>query len=215
SLDLARKNLALNGKELFKKSVDYASYAREEINKIGGYYAFGEELVNGDDIFAFDTTKLSVHTRAMGLAGVEVYDILRDDYDIQIEFGDIGNILAIVSAGDRELEIERFISSLSEIKRLYSKDPAGLFDHEYINPIVEIPPQKAFYSNKKSVPIENSQGKICNEFVMCYPPGIPILAPGERITADILNYIAYCKEKGCTLTGTEDLELNNINVVDI
>lgn len=149
SLDLARKNLALNGKELFKKAVDYADYAREEINKIGGYYAFGRELENGDDIFAFDSTKLSVHTRAMGLAGVEVYDILRDDYDIQIEFGDIGNILAIVSAGDRELEIERFISALSEIKRLYSKDPSGMFDHEYINPIVEIPPQQAFYSEKK------------------------------------------------------------------
>lgn len=116
----------------------------------------------------------------MGLAGVEVYDILRDDYDIQIEFGDIGNILAIVSAGDRELEIERFISALSEIKRLYSKDPSGMFDHEYINPIVEIPPQQAFYSEKKSVPIEESNGMICGEFVMCHPPGIPILAPSVR-----------------------------------
>ena len=69
-----------------------------------------------------------------------------------------------------------------------------MFDHEYINPIVEIPPQQAFYSEKKSVPIEESNGMICGEFVMCYPPGIPILAPGEKITSDILNYIAYCKE---------------------
>ena len=213
SLDLARKNLSLHGKEMFKKTVDYANYAREEINKIGGYYAFGDELINGNDIFDFDRTKLSVHTRAMGLAGVEVYDILRDDYDIQIEFGDIGNILAIVSAGDRELEIERFISALSEIRRLYGKDPSGLFDHEYINPHVVVPPQQAFYSDKKSVPIEQSNGMICGEFVMCYPPGIPILAPGERITKDILDYIAYCKEKGCFMTGTEDMNINNINIV--
>lgn len=213
SLDLARKNLSLNGREMFRKTVDYASYAREEINKIGGYYAFGEELVNNDDIYAFDKTKLSVHTRAMGLAGVEVYDILRDDYDIQIEFGDIGNILAIVSAGDRELEIERFISALSEIKRLYGKDPSGMFDHEYINPTVVLAPQQAFYSNKRSVPIKESCGMICGEFVMCYPPGIPILAPGERITAEILDYIAYCKEKGCFMTGTEDMEINYINIV--
>lgn len=68
-------------------------------------------------------------------------------------------------------------------------------------------------AEKKSVPIEESNGMICGEFVMCYPPGIPILAPGEKITSDILNYIAYCKEKGCFLTGTEDLEINNINVV--
>lgn len=214
SLDLARKNLALNGRELFCKSVNYTNYAREEINKIGGYYAFGKELENGDDFYAFDTTKLSVHTRDIGLAGVEVYDILRDDYDIQIEFGDIGNILAIVSAGDRELEIERFISSLAEIKRLYSKDPAGLFDHEYINPCVEIAPQKAFYSDKVSVPINESAGKICGEFVMCYPPGIPILAPGEKITDEIISYINYCKEKGCFLTGTEDLNINYINTID-
>ena len=179
SLDMARRNLALNGKELFAKACDYVSYARNEINKIGGYYAFGQDLVNGKDIFAFDDTKLSVHTRAVGLAGVEVYDLLRDEYDIQIEFGDIGNILAIVSAGDRELEIERFISALSEIKRLYSKDPAGLFDHEYINPVVKVTPQKAFYSDKKAVPVEKSCGKVCAEFVMCYPPGIPILAPGK------------------------------------
>ena len=214
SLDMARRNLALNGKDLFAKACDYVSYARGEINKIGGYYAFGQDLVNGQDVFAFDDTKLSVHTRAVGLAGVEVYDLLRDEYDIQIEFGDIGNILAIVSAGDRELEIERFISALSEIKRLYSKDPAGLFDHEYINPIVKHSPQKAFYSDKKALPVGDSCGKVCAEFVMCYPPGIPILAPGEMITKEIIDYINYCKQKGCLMTGTEDLEINYINVID-
>ena len=84
---------------------------------------------------------------------------------------------------------------------------------EYIKPTVCVSPQTAFYGEKKSVPIRETEGMICSEFVMCYPPGIPILAPGEKITSDILNYIAYCKEKGCFLTGTEDLEINNINVV--
>lgn len=77
-----------------------AEYARAEINASGGYYAFGSELINGDSIYAFDTTKLSVHTLDIGLAGIEVYDILRDEYDIQIEFGDLGNILAYLSIGD-------------------------------------------------------------------------------------------------------------------
>lgn len=214
SLDIARKNLYLNGKELFRKTVEFAEYARCEINKLGGYYAFSKELVDGDMIYDFDTTKLSVHTRDIGLAGIEVYDILRDEYGIQIEFGDIGNILAIVSAGDRAFEIERLISALSEIKRLYSKDQAGMFDHEYINPEVVLPPQKAFYSRKKSMPIEKSAGKTCGEFLMAYPPGIPILAPGERITEDILNYIFYAKEKGCFLTGPEDMQIEHINVVE-
>ena len=212
SLDIARKNLALNGREIFRKTVQYAEYARGEINKLGGYYAFGKELCNQDSFYNFDSTKLSVHTRDIGLAGIEVYDILRDEYNIQIEFGDIGNILAIISAGDRALDIERLISALYEIKRIYSKDKAGMFDHEYISPEVIMPPQKAFYSQKLSIPISESIGKVCGEFVMCYPPGIPILAPGEKITDDILNYISYAKEKGCFMTGSKDINIENIKI---
>ena len=213
SLDIARKNLAINGKELFARTVQFAEYARTEINKLGGYYAFGNELCDGDAFYAFDKTKLSIHTRSIGLAGIEVYDILRDEYSIQIEFGDIGNVLAIISAGDRSLEIERLISALSEIKRLYSRDKAGMFDHEYINPEVVLPPQKAFYSANKSVALEESSGGISAEFVMCYPPGIPILAPGERITDEIIDFIVYAKQKGCFLTGTQDMNTDRINVV--
>ena len=107
SLDIARKNLFFKGRAMYQKTMDFADYAREEINALGGYYAFGPELVDGDTVFAFDRTKLSVHTRDIGLAGIEVYDHLRDDYGIQIEFGDIGNLLAIISNGDRMMDIER------------------------------------------------------------------------------------------------------------
>ena len=214
SLDIARKNLSINGKSMFDRTIAMAEYARKEINVLGGYYAFGKELIDGDRVFDFDTTKLSIYTRDIGLAGIEVYDLLRDDYGIQIEFGDIGNILAIISNGDRNLEVERLISALSEIKRLHETTKTGLFDHEYINPVLVVKPQDAFYGAKRSMPMNDSAGKICGEFVMCYPPGIPILAPGESITEEILHYINYAKEKGCFLTGTEDMSLNNINVVE-
>ena len=213
SLDISRRNLALRGKEVFRKVVEMAEYAREEINAVGGYYAYGREMINGDSIFDFDPTKLSVHTRDIGLAGIEVYDILRDEYDIQIEFGDIGNILAYLSIGDRVQEIERLVSALAEIKRRYRKDPAGLLSQEYIDPVVVCSPQSAFYSQKKSLPLEESAGQVCSEFVMCYPPGIPILAPGERITENIIEYIQYAKAKGCSMTGSEDPDINNINVL--
>ena len=78
SLDISRRNLALRGREVFRKVIEMADYAREEINAVGGYYAFGRELINGNSIYDFDPTKLSVHTRDIGLAGIEVYDILRD-----------------------------------------------------------------------------------------------------------------------------------------
>ncbi len=213
SLDISRRNLALRGKEVFTKVVEMAEYAREEINAIGGYYAFGEELVNGNSIYDFDPTKLSVHTRDIGLAGIEVYDILRDEYDIQIEFGDIGNILAYLSIGDRPQELERLVSALAEIRRRYQRDSSGLLSQEYIDPEVVLSPQEAFYSSKESLPLRESVGRVCSEFVMCYPPGIPILAPGERITADILDYIEYAKLKGCSMTGPEDPDILNINVL--
>lgn len=215
SLDIARSDLAINGKETFRKVNEMAQYARDEINKIPGFYAFSRELCNNDDIFDFDITKLSVHTRQMGLAGIEVYDMLRDDFDIQIEFGDIGNILAIISVGDRPFEIERLIAALAEISRTKSSDPTGLYDHEYIDPEVVYSPQSAFYGHKRSVPLHESENLVCAEFVMCYPPGIPILAPGERITKDILAYIDFAKEKGCVLTGPEDMEIKYLNVVEV
>ena len=213
SLDTARKNLSLNGKEIFDKTINFAEYSRTEINKLGGYYAYSKELIDGDAVYDFDTTKLSVYTKNIGLAGIEVYDILRDDYNIQIEFGDLGNILAIISAGDRGLEIERLISSLAEIKRLYSKNTTGMFEYDYISPNVVLPPQKAFYAPKKMISIKESSGYISGEFVMAYPPGIPIVAPGERMTKEIIDYIMYAKDKGCLLTGTEDMNVENINIV--
>lgn len=214
SLDLARKNMVLNGKAIIAKTLELAEYARNEINKIGGYYAFSRELINGDTIYDFDRSKMSVNTGAVGLAGIEVYDLLRDEYDIQIEFGDIGNILAMITAGDRAFEIERLISALSEIKRLYGKDKVGLLTHEYIDPEVVLTPQKAFYSDKKALSLKDCVGHISGEFVMCYPPGIPILAPGERITGEIIDYIVYAKEKGSVMTGPKDMKVEHINVVE-
>ena len=213
SLDISRRNLYMRGEASFGKVQEMAEYAREEINSIGGFYAYGRELKNGSSIYDFDVTKLSVYTRDIGLAGIEVYDLLRDEYDIQIEFGDIANILAYISIGDRIQDIERLVGALADIKRLYSKDPSQMLNTEYIAPKVVVSPQKAFYAKDESLPIRETAGRICSEFVMCYPPGIPILAPGEVITKDIIDYIIYAKEKGCSMQGPEDPDVNNINVL--
>lgn len=213
SLDVSRRNMAMRGRASIEKVVRLVEYAREEINAIGGYYAYSSELVNGDSVYDFDRTKLSIFTRAIGLAGIEVYDLLRDEYDIQTEFGDIGNLLAYISIGDRPKDIERLVSALSEIKRNYRKNPTGMLESEYIRPDVVLAPQEAFYAEKESLPIAETRGRVCSEFVMCYPPGIPILAPGERVTEDILTYIRYAKKKGCSMTGPEDMEIKRLNVV--
>ncbi len=215
SLDISRKRLALGGREIFAQTVEMAEYARSEINEIGGYYAYSRELINGDSIFDFDVSKLSIYTLPIGLAGIEVYDLLRDEYDIQIEFGDIGNVLAYISVGDRKRDIERLISALAEIKRRFGKSGADMLTQEYISPVVAETPRKAFYAKKRSLPLEETSGLVCSEFVMCYPPGIPILAPGELITDEIIEYIKYAKEKGCQMTGTEDINIERLNVLDL
>ena len=214
SLDISRRNLALRGKEAFAGVVEMAEYARREINNIGGYYAYSRELINGDSIYDFDVTKLAVNTLDIGLAGIEVYDLLRDEYDIQIEFGDLGNLLAYLSIGDRHRDIERLVGALSEVRRRFGKkDKANLMKQEYIDPQVAVSPQDAFYADKESLPLRETEGRVCSEFVMCYPPGIPILAPGERITGPILDYIEYAKEKGCSMTGPEDPDILRLNVL--
>lgn len=212
SLDISRRNLALRGRESFAKVSKMAEYARNEINEIGGYYAYGKELIDGDSVFDYDVTKLSIYTQGIGLTGIEVYDLLRDEYDIQIEFGDIGNILAYISIGDRIQDIERLVGALEDIKRVYGKDTNDLYCGDFIQPKVVTSPQKAFYAEKIQLPLHETAMEVSGELVMCYPPGIPILTPGELITEEIIEYISYAKEKGCSLQGTQDPDCNMINV---
>jgi arginine/lysine/ornithine decarboxylase len=96
---------------------------------------------------------------------------------------------------------------------LEKKDRKGMLDVEYINPIVKMNPQDAFWAEKEEMKIEAAIGRISGEYVMSYPPGIPILAPGELITAEVVTYIKYAKEKGCFLMGCEDEKTNYIFVV--
>ena len=198
SLDISRRNLALRGRQVFHQVADMAEYAREEINAVGGYYAFGKELCNGNSIFDFDTTKLSVHTLDIGLAGIEVYDILRDEYDIQIEFGDIGNILAYLSIGDRPQEVERLVSALAEIKRRYHTDGAGLLSQEYIDPEVAASPQEAFYAPKKSLPLRETVGAVLRKY-----PDLHII---HFDTADLRDdYLGAKLSHACVLRRCHDL----------
>jgi lysine decarboxylase len=214
SLDIARKHLALEGKVVFKKVSDLTRYAREEIRKVVGYIPFDEQLINGDTIFNVDPTKLSIFTRDIGLTGIEIADILRDEYDIQIEFGDLGNILAIISVGDTALKVERLLGALTDIKRKYAKDPAGMLTQEYIQPKVVKTPREAFYTPSVTVSLDDAIGKVSAESVMAYPPGIPICAPGELITKEIVEMIHYAKSKGSFITGPKDTSIATIDVLE-
>lgn len=214
SLDIARQHLAIKGEKLFSEVIKMTEYAREEINSIEGYWAFSKDIIDGEYIHDFDVTKLSIHTADLGLSGSEVYDILRDRYNIQIEFGDLGNILAIISVGDTWPNVERLVSALEDIKDVYEKPSVQILGQEYVEPQVVMSPQDAFYAKKKNVLISGSEGKISAESIMCYPPGIPIIAPGERITQSALDYIDFARNHGAFVTGIEDTSITMIKVVE-
>ncbi len=214
SLDLSRRNLALRGRESFAKVIEMSEYARKEINEIGDYYAYGRELIDGSSVYDFDVTKLCIFTKPIGLTGIEVYDLLRDEYDIQMEFGDIGTIMAYISIGDRMQDIERLVGALSDIRRLYKKDKEELSYVDSVIPKVICSPQESFYAPKESLPIKETAGRVCGESVMCYPPGIPILSPGEKITEEIIGHILYAREKGCSLQGMADPTADHLQVLE-
>ncbi|PAB56888.1 aminotransferase class I/II-fold pyridoxal phosphate-dependent enzyme [Anaeromicrobium sediminis] len=215
SLDITRKMLATEGKEIFNKVRELSIYARNETNKIEGYYAFGKELIDKNSVYDFDETKLSINTTNIGLTGIEVYDILRDEYNIQVEFGDSNNILAIISVGDTKENIDKLIGALKDISRKYKKEKKAPIKLNFRNPSVIVSPRDAFYSNKKRIKLEDSTGEISGESIMAYPPGIPIVSPGERIDDEMIKYIIHLKEKGSILTGTEDPEIKWIKVLGI
>lgn len=216
SLDMARKNLAINGEEILERALKLSRYAREEINKIGGYYAFGKELIGTPGVSGFDETKLGINVSDLGLTGFEVYDILRDEYNIQVEMGDMYNILALVSTGDDDESVQTLIDALRDLKGKYRGTKLN-FDKTSIleNPDVIVSPRDAFYSRKKVVKFEDAEGEISGESLMIYPPGIPIVTPGERISADMIEYVKMLRNQQTAFQGTEDPKAEYIKVLGI
>lgn len=213
SLDVARKDLALNGNKIFDNIIRLADYAREEINKIDGLSTFGQDLINNSGIYNVDKTKLAITVSELGISGLYAYDLLRDKYGIQVEFGDTKNILAILGNGDSKETVDKLINALKDISIKYRRNDIITSILDLHNPEVIISPREAFYLDKKSIPIENALGEICGEHIMSYPPGIPIISPGEKFTKEMIDYILFLKKEGSMLTGTEDPNIDYIKII--
>jgi arginine decarboxylase len=215
SLDVARRQMAIEGKEVLDKTIELADYAREKINKIEGYYCFGKEVLSNDGAHAFDPTKITITCKDLGISGNDLERILAEKYFIQPEMSDLYNVLCVFSLGDTKENVDALINALEEI----SQDE-NIKLGKKIN-IVEMPnipqsvltPRDAFNSKTVSIPLKDSLGQISAEFLMAYPPGIPILCPGEIITKEIVDYVQELKNANLYVQGTEDPEVNNIKVV--
>jgi arginine decarboxylase len=213
SIDIARKQLAERGGEMLEEALRLVRAARREINGIDGLYAFGTELAGTAGCFAFDETKLGVYVRNLGYTGYELEAKLRKEYHVQIELSDMNNILAVVTLGDTEGNLRRLVDALGDIARRSVVRKAA--KNTFIPAVPEVieTPRDAFYAKKKFVRLDNAAGEISGEMLMAYPPGIPVLGIGERITQETVDYIRLLKKEKCQLQGTSDPGVETIAVL--
>lgn len=215
SLDCARRQIATHGKELLDKAIDLANYVRTEINNIPGFYCFGREIIGNPGVYALDPTKITITCRDLGITGYELDMILSEKYHIQMELSDLYNVLAVGSFGDTKENMDILLKALREISSEYygkGNRKSDFIDIPAIPEQAQIP-SEAFNSTKTSLLLKNSVGAISGEFLMAYPPGIPVLCPGERISQEIVDYVQKLKDTGLYVQGTEDPDVEYIKVV--
>ncbi|RDY25367.1 aminotransferase class I/II-fold pyridoxal phosphate-dependent enzyme [Romboutsia weinsteinii] len=162
-----------------------------------------------------DKTKIFISLKNIGIGGYELEDILREEYNIQVELSNPYGVLLISTIGNDKEDFISLETALDDITNRYK----GNKIYEDIKYPINIPtkvltPREAFYKVKKSVKIYESIGKICGEYIIPYPPGISLLSPGEIITEEIIDYIRMCHKKGMNVNGIKDSNLEFIQIID-
>lgn len=215
SLDVARKELALHGHERVQTAMNLAHQAREAINQIPGLYCVGEEILRDSATYALDPTKLTVSVKDLGLSGYEVERMLREEFNIEVELSDLYNILCIVSWGDSVDDIDRLVNALDQIAKARRDriDTREILVETPAMPELKMSPRDAFYAQTETVAIADAIGRTIAEMIMVYPPGIPILLPGEIVTQHNVDYIEENLRAGLPVQGPDDPEIRFVKVV--
>jgi arginine decarboxylase len=214
SLDLARRQAVMHGEAMLEKVIQAATYGREQINRLEKMRCFTRQEINtiGYDL---DVTKLTINVTRTGMSGYQIEDILAKEYNIQVDCADIFNLIAIMGIGSDRSDVQALVTALTDIERKYH-------GHQK-NWILQIPslatemvlmPREVFLSAKtKRVPLNKAAGHIAAQALTPYPPGIPVLIPGERITQEICDYLIEMSEKEIRVSGQETETLRTVKVV--
>lgn len=215
SLDTARKQLAQYGHDMAEQSIQLAEIARRELNQIPGIYCVGREILGEPATYAMDPTKLIIHVKDLGITGYEVEKWLREHYRIEVELSDLYNILCIVTPGDTDETIGALLQALKDLSAEYylKRTIESVTVSLPKIPALALTPRDAFYSETEIVPLLESHGRIIAEFIMIYPPGIPVFLPGEIITQENIDYIQANLAVGLPVQGPEDESIETIRVI--
>lgn len=215
SLDMARYQMEEHGEELLNNLLDMVDDFRDKVNTIPYIYCFGREIIGQYSVADFDPTKVTINFKNFGIPGTRIADILRKQYKIQVELSDLYNILAIGTIADEREDYERLYDAIYDISVKYGseREVKDIPAITWRMPYQALSPREAVYEPMEMVDFKNSEGRICAEIIAPYPPGIPVILPGEIMTSDIIGNILKVKEAGIKINGPRDPKLEKIAVI--
>lgn len=216
SIDAARYTLAVHGEKLIERALAAAEKLRSCLSKFAGLKLLDAGCTGKNGIAGFDCTKVTVNTAAWGYSGTEVGDALRKA-GIAVELTDAQNVLFLVTFADGGEEydavlekISRVFASLEQHKRAQLKEQSCWKLPEFVT---AVPLRSAFDAETESLSLQEAEGRICAEQVSFYPPGIPVLWPGELVTAEVIDYCLRMKKLGLPVSGPADYTLTELRVI--
>ncbi len=224
SLDVARMQMATEGEALLGRALLLARDARMRLNAIPGISCMGPERIGQPGVAGYDETRIVVHVASLGLTGYEADQILRERYKIQFDLSDHFNLVGTITIGDTEESVDALITAISALAAertsgslKYDAAAQAARAHSAFSlppiPLAVVTPREAFLSEYVEVPFNESAGRICVEVITPYPPGIPIICPGERITDETIEYLSRELRAGVHIQGPVDDSLRTVRVL--
>ena len=216
SLDLAREQMAEEGRESLASAIRLANDLRRRINEIEGLWAFGAEYMGGAGRLALDPLKITVQVTGLGLSGFAAEAELRRR-NVACELADARNVLFLLSYADGEGETEQILGALRDMAANCAPECISRGVPSFLSlpqiPETALVPREAYFARSESVASEHAEGRIAAETIVFYPPGIPVLAPGDRIDAETLRYLGAMKTIGARVVGAADASLGTLMVI--
>lgn len=214
SLDYARTYMEEKGKEGLDNLLDEIEIATRYLNDLDGVKVFDrKKIIEGSSFYDFDPTKFLVAID--GITGKRLDHILRTEYNIQVELSDNYYSLALLSISDETKDVQSLVEALEDISKKYKgnyNDNPGI-DIRHIEPQIDMPIKEGFYKEPAIVNLDESIGRTSGTFIIPYPPGIPILCPGETITRDIIEYIKGLKKNSIQILGLLGYNEEKVKVI--
>jgi lysine decarboxylase len=217
SLDAARRQAALHGRELLGHTMEVLAQTREDIRAIDGLDVLDERLAGRPGVHSYDPLRLAVDVRGVAATGYELAPLLREIGDINLELYGQNVIVAVFGMGERGLpEARRLVLALRTAVDRVGLDPGGAGASFAAPPPwgeLAMTPREAYLGAQEVVPAAEAAGRIAAESLATYPPGIPNVLPGERLTRETLAYVQNTLELGGSVRGASDRLLRSVRVV--